>query len=257
MSGAGLVAGPQASPLRSSSSPRAVCEVPAPGAQKKPASLCLSRTQGGSGGSGTSPCCWGAGSGWAGRSSSGAVVLAAPLVLRCRGRSSLPPVCLLDRAQGLPVQAGLFCGSASVSVCLLHSEPPGKESRILWGGALGLGGLQWWHLWSLRTGSDDMSCPQLVQAGEVMWAGWPQRILIKSEIIPSYKSRGLCEQDAAAPGARQPLGACREWLLRALSPVWVTARTWGGGKRPRRPPCPCSVPSCSYPGRGLGKRRGS
>lgn len=81
------------------------------------------------------------------------------------------------------------------------------------------------------------------------WASWPQEVLIKSEIIPSRKSRGLSEQGAAAPGARQPLGACRGRLLRALSSVWAAAGPWGGGKGLKRPPAqfpPALIPAGSW-----------
>lgn len=136
--GAGLVAGPQASPLRSSSSPQAVREVPAPGARKEPASLCFSRPiwrlsllPGHGERLGWDELLGGGCSGCSARPPLQGQELAARLSGKGKG------CCLLGRAQGLPVQAELFCGSAGVLVCLLCSETAGKGSLMPCGGLWG------------------------------------------------------------------------------------------------------------------------
>jgi len=83
----------------------------------------------------------------------------------------------------------------------------------------------------------------------VTWASRPREVLIKSGMTPFYKSSGLSERGAAAPGALQPLAATRGWLPRALSPGWA------GGKGLRRPPAPAQFTPAHIP--ALGKRRGS
>lgn len=194
-------------------------------------------------------------SGWAGTcpgSSSGVVVLAAPLVLCCRGRSSLPACLAKGRAaacwmelKGCLFRQGCCSGLCCSGLCMRLGLP--SALGACWEGGSGAGVL-WLHLWSPRAGSGNTSCPHPVQAGGVTWAGWPREVLIKSEMIPFYKSRGLSEQGAVARGARQPLSACRGRLLRALLPVWATAGVWDGGKGPRTPPAHAQFPRVLIPG---------
>jgi len=140
MSGAGPVAGPRASPLCSSSSPRAVREVPASGTRKRLVSLCLPRGE-----DPADPVLPGQeeplGRGGPGSSS---VAGASPLVLRRAGarcRLPWPGEGLQDGAQGLPAQAGLSRrGSACISVCLQRSQRAGLGSPTPWGGLWGCGG---------------------------------------------------------------------------------------------------------------------